>query len=113
MARLGLMRGYLAAGSCPGGAEPVAKLAKAFAGDMVDVGPGRVAVNGARFANSRTAGHDSAGRPLQHVGWGRHEVRAGEVWLFGFNDARSWDARYFGPVPLANVRGVLKPVLTW
>jgi type IV secretory pathway protease TraF len=34
-------------------------------------------------------------------------------WLFGFNDAHSWDARYFGPVPLANLRGVLTPVVTW
>jgi type IV secretory pathway protease TraF len=40
-------------------------------------------------------------------------VGAGEVWLFGFNDARSWDARYFGPVPAAGVRGVLRPVVTW
>jgi len=40
-------------------------------------------------------------------------VAAGQVWLFGFNDARSWDARYFGPVPLANLRGVLTPVVTW
>jgi type IV secretory pathway protease TraF len=56
---------------------------------------------------------DSHGRLLAHVASGAHRVGSGEVWLFGFNNARSWDARYFGPVPLANVRGALEPLVTW
>jgi type IV secretory pathway protease TraF len=44
---------------------------------------------------------------------GAYRFGTGEVWLFGFNNARSWDARYFGPVPLANVRGVLRQLVTW
>jgi type IV secretory pathway protease TraF len=47
------------------------------------------------------------------VPWGRRRVAPGEVWLFGFHNPRSWDARYFGPVPLSGVRGVLQPILTW
>ena len=113
IARTGLARGYLGKGDCPAGAEPVAKVVGALPGDAVEVGPGWAAVNGVRFANSRTSARDTAGRPLAHVTWGIHRVAAGEVWLFGFNDARSWDARYFGAVPLAGVRGVLRPVLTW
>ena len=113
IARQGIARGYLREGDCPAGAEPVAKVIGAVAGDTVDVEPGWVAVNGVKFPNSRTAARDSAGRPLAHVLSGAHRVGAGEVWLFGFNDARSWDARYFGPVPLAGVRGVLRPVVTW
>jgi len=113
IARQGIARGYLREGDCPAGAEPVAKVIGAIAGDRVDLEPGWVAVNGVRFPNSQTAAGDSAGRPLRHVPSGAHRVSAGEVWLFGFNDARSWDARYFGPVPLAGVRGVLRPVITW
>ena len=26
---------------------------------------------------------------------------------------RSWDSRYFGPIPLANVQGEIKPVIVW
>ncbi len=52
----------------------------------------------ARFRMSRGAAIESA---------------AGQVWLFGFNDRRSWDSRYFGPIPLANVRGEIEPVVTW
>ena len=104
----GLARGYLQRGDCPAAAEPVAKVIGAVAGDMVDLEPGWVAVNGVKFPNSQTAARDSAGRPLAHVIWGVRRVGAGEVWLFGFNNARSWDARYFGPVSAVNVRGVLQ-----
>ena len=113
VARTGLARGYLGRGDCPAGAEPVAKVIGALPGDTVEVEPGGAAVNGVRFTNSQTPARDSAGRPLAHVAWGSHRVRSGEVWLFGFNDARSWDARYFGAVPLAGMRGVLRPVVTW
>jgi len=109
----GLSRGYLKPGDCPSGAEPVAKVIGALPGEVVEVLPSSVSVDGNTFTNSATATRDSKGRALSHVPWGRREVRAGEVWLFGFNNARSWDARYFGPLPLSAIRGVLKPVLTW
>ena len=109
----GLMRGYLRRGDCPAGAEPVAKIVGALPGDVVAVEPGWVAVNGARFQDSRTAARDSAGKPLAHVLWGVRRVSTGEVWLFGFNDPRSWDSRYFGPIPLTSIRGALQPVVTW
>lgn len=100
-------------GDCPAGAEPVAKVVGASPGDVVELEQRWVAVNGVKFANSQTAALDSAGRPLAHVASGAYRVGAGEVWLFGFNNARSWDGRYFGPVPAVNVRGVLRPVVTW
>lgn len=113
IAQEGLARGYLRTGGCPGDAEPVDKIIGALPGDVVDVQHGWIAVDGVRLAQSAVAAHDSAGRRLPHVVWGRHMVAANEVWLFGFNDRRSWDARYFGPIPLSNVRGDLEPVLTW
>jgi len=113
VAHEGLARGYLRTGGCAGDAEPVNKIVGALPGDIVEIEPGWVAINGKRIAHSATASRDSAGRPLSRVAWGRREVAANEVWLFGFNDRRSWDSRYFGPIPIANVRGKLAPVLTW
>ncbi len=86
IARTGLARGYLQRGDCPAAAEPVAKVIGASAGDVVDLEPGWVAVNGVKFPNSQTAARDSAGRPLAHAPSGARRVGAGEVWLFGFNN---------------------------
>jgi conjugative transfer signal peptidase TraF len=113
IAQEGLARGYLREGDCPDGIEPVAKIVEALPGDVLEVQPGWVSVDGEVFADSAVAPRDSMGRPLPHVPWGRRQVAPGEVWLFGFNNVRSWDARYFGPVPLSEVRAALKPVLTW
>ena len=113
IAQEGLTRGYLRTGACAGNAEPVGKIVGALPGDIVEIERGWVAVNGVRFKRSAVAAHDSAGSALSHVAWGRHRVASGEVWLFGFNDRRSWDSRYFGPVPLANVRGEIEQVIAW
>jgi conjugative transfer signal peptidase TraF len=109
----GLMRGYLSSGDCPGGAEPVLKVIGGLRGDEVDVEAGWIGVNGRRLANSATLTRDSAGRPLTHVMWGKRRVAPEEVWLFGLNNRRSWDSRYFGPIPLRAIRGVAEPLLTW
>jgi len=109
----GLARGYLGSGDCPGGAEPVLKMIGGLRGDEVDVEAGWIAVNGNRFANSATVSRDSIGRLLTHVVWGKRRVGPEEVWLFGLNNRRSWDSRYFGPIPLRAIRGVAEPLVTW
>jgi conjugative transfer signal peptidase TraF len=113
IAQEGLTRGYLRTGPCPGNAEPVGKILGALQGDTVQIESNAVSVNGVRFARSAVAERDSRGRPLHHVYFGKYRVSRDQVWLFGFNDRRSWDSRYFGPTPLANVCGRIEPILTW
>ena len=113
IAQAGLIHGYLRTGPCPGNAEPVGKIAAAIPGDTIVIARRGVTINGKPIPHSAVALHDSNGRPLQHVPFGSYTVAADQVWLFGFHDRRSWDARYFGPVPIANVRGALAPGLTW
>jgi conjugative transfer signal peptidase TraF len=114
IAQRGLERGYLQPGGCPGGAEPIAKRVGALAGDIIVISAGYVAVNGDRLSSvSETSPIDSRGRILEHVAWGARRVDPDSVWLFGFNNPRSWDSRYFGPVSSMDVRGVLTPVVTW
>jgi conjugative transfer signal peptidase TraF len=112
-ARLAMARGYLGAGDCPAGAEPVAKIVGALPGDTVDIESDAVAVNGVRIPHSPTVARDTMGRPLEHVAWGRHRVLFGETWLFGFNNPHSWDGRYFGAIPISNLLGRITPILTW
>jgi conjugative transfer signal peptidase TraF len=112
--QVGLELGYVAKGDCPGGAEPVAKVIGALPGDVVQMLRGTITVNGQYFThNAATQDTDSEHRALKHLAAGQYLVASGEVWLFGFNNPRSWDSRYFGPVPLANVMGTLSPVVRW
>jgi conjugative transfer signal peptidase TraF len=114
-AELARRRGYLGGGPCgagaAGGAAALGKLVLAAAGDEVAFGAGGLVVNGRAVAASRPLPRDSAGRPLAHAPFGRCRVAPGELWLFAPYHPRSYDSRYFGPVPAAAVRGWLVPVL--
>ena len=114
LARFALARGYLAGGAgCGDGIEPVGKRIGALAGDTVAITPEYIAVNGIPLPNTASRMRDSRGRDVPHVAFGMHQVKDGEVWLFGEADPRSWDSRYFGAVPTSAVRAELKPVITW
>lgn len=105
-------RGYLAAGSCPNGTSPILKQVVATAGDEVELKSDAVAVNGRVIDQSRRLLLDSLGRPLEPYPLGRHVVREGEVWVLGVRRERSWDSRYFGPIPASSIVGVAHPLLT-
>jgi conjugative transfer signal peptidase TraF len=114
LARFALERGYLARGTgCGDGIEPVGKRIGALGGDTVEVAPDYVTINRRPLPNSASRTLDSRGTNVPHVAFGTYAVKDGEVWLFGQADARSWDSRYFGPVPTSTVRAELKPVITW
>jgi conjugative transfer signal peptidase TraF len=107
IASYGMARGYLASGECPNGAEPVIKVIGALAGDRVDLSPEEIRVNGTALPQSSTRLRDSRGRAVRTLPRGSYETTADDVWLFGLHDARSWDSRYFGPVPVNAVLGAV------
>jgi conjugative transfer signal peptidase TraF len=106
-------RGYLPPGLCRGGLAPLLKRITAIPGDTVLLTDERVCVNDACLPNSRTLSNDSAGRPLIHYPHGSYRVSPGEYWLFSTNKERSFDSRYFGPVPESAVVSFLAPVATF
>lgn len=108
----GRARGYLWAGSCPGGSSPILKQVVALPGDEVDVQQSSFAVNGRLLDCSELHDVDSFGRPLEHVAPGRRRVSDGEAWVLGVHRERSWDSRYFGPIPTSSIVGVARPLLT-
>jgi len=112
-AALGRARGYLGAGSCVGRVQPVIKPVVALAGDVVELGPEAVVVNGQPLPGSSSAEVDSLGLSLSHAVWGRHLVGADEFWLVSTRVANSWDSRYLGPFSRSQVRAVAWPIWTW
>ena len=107
---LALQRSYIAAGSCPSGAEPLVKPVAAIGGDLAVISETGISVNGAIVPNSAPLAADEAGRPLQRMPAGSYRVASGEVWLLSSHDPRSFDSRYFGAVPIANVQGIACPL---
>ena len=103
-------RGYIPAGACPGGYEPLVKPVAAIAGDLVTVTAHGVAVNGEPVADTAQLEEDSAGRPLRPIPPGVYRVPPDAVWLLSGHDPRSFDSRYFGAVPVASIQGVAHPV---
>ena len=93
-------RGYLPVG------VPLVKHIVAVAGDDVCAMKLAVSVNGKIVANQLRA--DRAGRPLPR--WnGCRRLSQGEYFLLA-EAPDSFDSRYFGPVPSANIIGRLVPL---
>ena len=108
--RQAMQRGYIATGICPRGAEPLVKPVAAVNGDLVTVSAHGISVNAAPIANTAPLAGDEAGRPLHPVPQGSYRVAPEEVWLLSGHDPRSFDSRYFGAVPVADVLGVAHPL---
>ena len=111
-AELARSRGYVPNGnSCPGGAMPVGKPVFALPGDTVVVTETGLLLNGGAVANTRPLELDRRGRPLPRLKAGAHVVGAGELWIVSPYSPFSFDSRYFGAVPLANVRARVRLLL--
>jgi conjugative transfer signal peptidase TraF len=103
-------RGYLFGSLDRSGVVPILKRVVAVHGDFVEVARA-VRVNGIELANSVVQSEDSAGRPMPVVSGG--VVPDGQVWLMSDENRRSFDSRYFGPVPAELIRGPIKALWTW
>ena len=119
-AEFGWQRGYLAAvpnlpvlRECPAGYQPLLKPIAAMAGDVVELSPETVIINGEAITQSHTQAHDRAGRMLPHVPWGRYVLTAGELWVMSTYHPLSWDSRYFGPIRIETVIATVVPLWVW
>jgi conjugative transfer signal peptidase TraF len=85
----------------------------AEAGDIVELSPRGISVNGAAIPNTQPLTHDSTGRPLTPFTFGRFTVSPGTVWVASSHHPRSYDSRYFGPIAESQVLDRLRPLLVW
>lgn len=104
--------GYLAAGSCADGTEPLGKIVLGVAGDTLRYGADGIVLNGRTIPNTRPLERDSRNRPLEHVPFRTYVLRAGQVWLWSPYSVASWDSRYFGPIGTSGLVSLVLPVWT-
>lgn len=111
LGRLGRERGYLGFGFCPGGAAALLKPVVAGGGDVVAVDGRGVWVNGELLARSAPLPVDREGRALS-VDWeGPVELPPGAFLAVSTFTERSWDGRYWGPLPASSLRGRAVPLV--
>lgn len=97
--------------TCPDGFSPLIKPVTAWPGDTVETSPAGISVNGVFLPNTVPLEHDSAGRLIHPFPYGKYRVSGGELWTVSSFSRRSFDSRYFGPIPLRAVRLWLRPLL--
>lgn len=104
IAREGLARGRLRSGACPTGSAPVLKRLAAFDSDVVLVTARGVLVG-------PTPSLVPCSAPIQPALAARRGStgRRGLLWLLG-QHGRSWDSRYYGPIPAAAVLARARPL---
>ena len=106
-------RGYIGPGFCPGGYGLLIKRVAAVAGDEVAFSDSEVRVNGELLVNSRRLSVDPSGRAMPQTRLCSCRLEQGQLLLMSDSNPLSFDARYFGPIDRAQIRNVIRPVLTW
>lgn len=97
-------RGYIARD------VPLVKFVMAMAGARICRQGDLVTINAHEVGDALP--RDSRGRPLPR--WdGCHVLTGGEVFLFNGDVRGSFDGRYFGPTPAADIIGKARPLWTW
>jgi conjugative transfer signal peptidase TraF len=110
-AQFAYQRHYIDAGACPDHTQPLVKKIVAGSGDVVVVTKNTVRINGLPLPHSARLSYDSKGRFMPAIALGVYHLQASEVWLYGVQDAHSWDSRYFGPIEKKYLRQVVVPTL--
>jgi conjugative transfer signal peptidase TraF len=106
-------RGYISAGFCPGNYGFMMKRILASADDRIEIGREGVRINGVPVPASGSMKADKAGRALPHYPSGTYTLGETQLLLMSDRSRISFDGRYFGPMELSQVRGVIRPILTW
>ena len=97
--------------TCPDGFSPLIKPVVAWPGDFVSVSANGISVNGQMLKNSAPIERDSKGQQLSPFAAGKYTVGLKELWVVSSFSPRSFDSRYFGPIPLKSVHSWLRPLL--
>ena len=102
---------YINYGTCPGNLQPMLKRITGTAGDNIELTT-TITINGKPQPNSKIHLHDSKGRPMPQQAI-PGIIAEGQIFVMSDYNPRSFDSRYFGTIPAAQVVSAIKPILTW
>lgn len=102
-----------AGGPCPHDTWALAKPVLAGPGDTVVHTAAAISVNGRAQPLSATRSRDSRGLELPVASFGTLVLGPGEYWMHSPYADGSFDSRYLGVVRREQMRGSLRPIITW
>ncbi len=105
-------RGYLLAGSCPSGLQPLLKKLVGLPGDYVAVMPSGLMLNKHALPGTVRPERDLLGRDLLPSLLKGGFIPGGMALVLSQEHPGSFDSRHFGLVPLASLQ-VAEPVWLW
>ena len=97
--------------TCPDGFSPLIKPVVAWPGDTVQTSAQGITVNGSLLPHTDPMTHDSKGHLIHPYPYGVYLVQPGELWAISSFSPRSFDSRYFGPIPERSVHMWVRPLL--
>jgi conjugative transfer signal peptidase TraF len=110
-----IIRGYIDTGRCKSGSSPIIKRIVALEHDRITIDV-FIYINGHVLPNSAVLKEDGRQRPLTpftQKGHRQFVMPKGTVFVYSdYAPRTSFDSRYFGPVPLNHIQGIIKPVWT-
>mgnify|MGYP003125059554 CR=1 FL=1 len=103
-------RGYIDRGLCPGGYGYLMKKVVATQGDNISVTASGVFVNQTLIPFSKPQSKDAMHRMLPRFHTINYQLKEDELITMTNQSAWSFDSRYYGPVRLSQIKGVITPV---
>ena len=103
-------------GDCPGGGRTLLKTVVGIPGDRVEASAAGVRINGVPLPDSAAKRWSDRYPGIPLPDWrGAIVLGPGQYWVYGRGArpslaARSFDSRYFGPVPVSALRARLSPI---
>ncbi|MEJ7606129.1 MAG: S26 family signal peptidase [Bryobacteraceae bacterium] len=94
---------------CQDRSIPLLKPIVAVSGDRVDFSLLGIAVNGKLIPNTAPRKLDGKGRPLRPWPSGQYTVEPDKIVVASAYHPGSYDSRYLGPIPIADVKLNLRP----
>jgi len=105
------LRGYIGSGFCEGDYGFMMKRVEAMGGDIISISEIGVQVNGKWIVNSKLQRVDKENRLLPKYKTSHFILKSSEVFLMGETTV-SFDSRYFGPINISHIQGVIRPVFS-
>jgi conjugative transfer signal peptidase TraF len=113
ISQMAYLRGYIGFGNCPGHYQRLLKIVYGMAGDNIEFQEQGISVNGSVLPQSALLTQDGLGRSLIPFSSKPLVLKPDELWVMTNRSPLSFDSRYFGPIRLAQVSNVVRPLWTW